>query len=602
MAFLQVDTAPYLTCKRLQLVITMNNKEILAKLLDTLKPHRNLLILAMVGMVFVGGFNALQAYMVKPLLDEIFFNRDALLLNILPLALLALFLVKGVFYFMYSYLLEKVGQSVIRDLRIRVYSHLNDMSISFFHTHTTGELISRIITDVGMLQSSVSYTLVRSLRDFFSVAGLLAVIFYMNWQLALFSLLLLPAAAIPIVVFGKKFRKISTNYQNKIGEATSHLHETIAGVRVVKAFCMEDFEKKRFAKKMQDIMDTLMKESKYSCLSHPVVEFLGGIGMAMIIWFGGSQVIQGQSTPGVFMAFLTALIMLYEPIKGMTKINADIQRGLAAGSRIFSFLAIRPEIMENENAINMPPFRHSLRFQDVCFSYEPKQMVLHNLNLHVQRGEVLAVVGPSGSGKSTLTNLILRFYDVDSGAIFIDDVDIRQISLASLRRQMALVSQQTILFNDTVRNNIAYGLDNCPEERVIAAAKAAFALDFILQLPQGFDTVIGEAGTRLSGGQQQRLSIARALLKNAPILILDEATSSLDTESEREVQKALENLMQNRTTLVIAHRLSTIQNADRIIVLQNGHLVEEGTHQQLLDLQREYSFLYHLQFSDTEAR
>ena len=399
-------------------------------------------------------------------------------------------------------------------------------------------------------------------------------------------------AAVPIIIFGKKFRRISTNYQTNLGEATSQLHETIAGVRIVKAFCMEGFEKQRFAGKMQRLMDILMAETKYRCLSHPLMEFLGGIGMALIIWFGGVQVLQGHSTPGTFMSFLTALIMLYEPVKGVSQINSTLQSGLASATRIFALLDIRPDIREAPDAIEMPPFNRSIVLSDVSFSYEDNSPVIKHLNLRVNRGEVLAVVGPSGSGKTTLANLIPRFYEISQGSLLIDDVDVRRFTLPSLRRQLALVTQQTILFNDTVRNNIAYGRNDCPEQEIIEAARAAFALDFIMELPQGFDTVIGESGARLSGGQQQRISIARALLKDAPILILDEATSSLDTESEREVQRALENLMQNRTTIVIAHRLSTIKNADRIIVLKDGQLVEEGTHAQLLDIEGEYSSLY----------
>ena len=578
----------------------MQNNILFHKLSAVLKPYTQKLLISMVAMVIVGGFNALQAYMVQPLLDEIFYKHDARMLNLLPLGLLLVFFVKGVFYFIYSYLLEKVGQSVIRDLRNRVYAHINDLPLSFFHKTPTGELISRIINDVTLLQGAVSHALIHLLRDFFSVAGLLGVIFYMDWRLALVSMIFLPMATVPIVVFGKKFRKISTNYQTRVGEATSQLHETIAGVRIVKAFCMEGFEKQRFAGKMQGIMNILMAETKYRCLAHPLIEFLGGIGMAMIIWFGGVQVMQGHSTPGTFMSFLTALIMLYEPIKGVSKINSTIQSGIAAAVRVFALLDIRPDIREAADAIALPPFGRGIAFSDVCFSYEQGQPVLKHLNLRVNRGEVLAVVGPSGSGKTTLANLIPRFYEISEGSLCIDDVDIRQLTLPSLRKQLALVTQQTILFNDTVRNNIAYGRNDCPQEEIVEAARAAFALDFIMELPQGFDTIIGESGARLSGGQQQRISIARALLKDAPILILDEATSSLDTESEREVQRALENLMQNRTTIVIAHRLSTIKNADRIIVLKDGRLVEEGTHAQLLDLEGEYSALYRLQFADED--
>jgi subfamily B ATP-binding cassette protein MsbA len=576
----------------------MKNKELVAQLLMVLRPYRRKLMLAMIGMVIVGGFNALQAYMVKPLLDEIFFQRDGRLLHILPLALLGVFLIKGLFYFLYSYLLEMVGQSVIRDLRNRIYAHLQALPLCFFHRHSTGELISRVMNDVSMVQGSVSHALIRILRDLCSVVGLLGVIFYMDWRLALISLIFLPMAAVPIVVYGKKFRRISTSYQTKIGEATSQLHETIAGIRIVKAFNMEPFEIQRFRNKMQSIMDTLMQETKYSCLSHPMIEFLGGIGMALIIWFGGSQVLHGHSTPGAFMAFLAALIMLYEPVKGVTKINTTIQQGLAAAARIFALLQIKPDIEEKADAVELDAFQGSIHFHDVSFQYEEGQAVLKHVELQVDQGEVVALVGPSGSGKTTLANLIPRFYDITQGALLIDGIDIRCLSFASLRRQMALVTQQTILFNDTVRNNIAYGRNDCKEEEIVEAARRAYALDFIRELPQQFDTVIGESGARLSGGQQQRISIARALLKNAPILILDEATSALDTESEREVQKALENLMHNRTTIIIAHRLSTVQNADRIVVLKDGQIVEEGRHEELLARNGEYRLLHSLQFQD----
>ena len=454
------------------------------------------------------------------------------------------------------------------------------------------------MNDVSMLQGAVSHALIRLLRDLFSVLGLLAVIFYMDWRLALISLVFLPMAGIPLVLFGKKFRRLSAGYQGRMAEATSRLHETIAGIRIVKAFCTEPFEKRRFAAKLQDIMDILLSEAKFRCLAHPMVELMGGVGMALIIWFGGSQVLKGTSTPGTFMSFLTALIMLYEPVKGVTRINATIQQGMAAAARIFELLDIRPDIREREKPTELAPFHDHIEFDRVSFAYEGNEAVLHDISLTLKRGEMLALVGPSGSGKTTLANLCPRFYDVSAGAIRIDGHDIRELSLHSLRRQLAVVTQQTILFNDTVRANIAYGREDASEAEIREAARAAFALDFIEALPLGFETVIGESGVRLSGGQQQRLSIARALLKNAPILILDEATSALDSESEREVQRALDNLMANRTTIVIAHRLSTIIHAQRIVVLKNGRLIEEGSHKELLALGGEYSALYHLQYAE----
>lgn len=576
----------------------MTNKTILIRLYQVLQPYRKKLFISMLAMIVVAGFNAAQAYMVKPLLDEIFLHKKKEWLVILPVALLAIFFVKGIFYFIYSYLLEWIGQCVIKDLRNSIYSHINDLSMGFFHKNSTGELISRIMNDVSMLQGSVSHALIHLLRDFFTVCGLLGVIFYMDWRLAFVSLIFIPMAAVPIVVFGKKFRRISTSYQQGMGEASDFLNETIRGARIVKAFCMEDHEKKLFNQKMQYLFDTLMKETKFRSLSHPLIEFLGGIGMALILWFGGMQVLAGNSTPGTFMSFLTALVMLYEPVKGVSKINSTIQSGMAAAVRVFHLLDIDPEIKEKTNSTVLPRFHNAIEFDKVTFSYDKEEPVLRDIQLKIVQGEILAVVGPSGGGKTTLASLIPRFHDVSQGAVRIDGHDIRNLTLHSLRNQIALVTQQTILFNDTVRNNIGYGSPNCTEEEIRQAAEAAFALEFIEALPKGFDTVIGESGTRLSGGQRQRISIARAILKDAPILVLDEATSALDTESERKVQKALDNLMKNRTTLVIAHRLSTIKNADRIIVMQDGRLVEEGSHENLLEQHGVYEGLYTMQYAD----
>lgn len=575
----------------------MSNKEILYRLYQVIQPYRFKLLVAMVSMICVAGFTGAQAYLVKDLLDKIFMEKNIVYLKIMPLVLLAIFFTKGIFYYLYTFLLERVGQSVIRDFRMHVFNHIHKQSLSFFNVMPTGTLMSRIINDVSLLQQAVSNALVGSVRDFFQVVILLGVVFYMNWRLAMVSFIVLPIAAYPIVKFGKLFRRLSTRTQEEVAGVSNILHETITGSRIVKAFSRESYEGERFQRQVGKLFSLTLKDAKYRCLQHPLMEFIGGGAIALIIWFGGKEVIAGTATPGTFFAFLTALIAAYEPVKGVTRINSTIQQGMAAAARVFAILDIEPEIGDKKGAIVLPPFSSEIVFEQLTFRYNEETPVLFNINLRVPAGEALAIVGPSGGGKTTFTNLIPRFLEIKEGRITIDSIDIRDVTVASLRRQIAMVTQQTILFNDTVRNNIAYGDLNASDEEIREAARAAYALDFVLALPNGFDTIIGEGGARLSGGERQRLSIARAILKNAPILILDEATSALDTESEREVQKALENLMKDRTTFVIAHRLSTIKNANRIIVIKDGKIVEEGTHDSLMAQKGDYEALYNLQYT-----
>ncbi|MFT5728545.1 MAG: subfamily B ATP-binding cassette protein MsbA [Desulforhopalus sp.] len=574
----------------------MTNKEILQRLYETLKPYRVKLIIAMFAMICVSAFTGAQAFLVKDLLDKIFIEKNTIYLKLMPVVVVVIFFSKGLFYYLYSMLLEFIGQSVIRDFRLNIFNHIHKQSLSFFNDMPTGTLISRIIADVTLLQGAISNALVKSVRDFFTVVILLGVVFFMNWRLAMVTFIVLPLAAYPIVRFGRLFRKISTSTQEETANVTNILHETITGNRIVKAFTKEEYEGNRFKKQIFGLFSLTMKDAKYRCLQHPLMEFIGGFAIAIIIWFGGLEVINGTATPGTFFAFLTALIAAYEPIKGVTRINSIIQQGLAASERVFTLLDIEPEIQDKKGAIPLPAFSKKIEFKNLQYQYDKDTKVLTDINLTVPAGQALAIVGPSGGGKTTLTNLIPRFLDIKDGAILIDDTDIRDVTVASLRDQIAMVTQQTILFNDTVRNNIAYSDQDAPIEDVHKAARAAHALDFIEALPNGFDTIIGEGGARLSGGQRQRISIARAILKDAPILILDEATSALDTESEREVQKALENLMKNRTTFVIAHRLSTIKNADRIVVVKDGKIVEEGTHENLIAFGGDYETLYNMQY------
>jgi subfamily B ATP-binding cassette protein MsbA len=574
----------------------MTNKEILRRLYEIIKPYQVKLLVAMLAMICVSAGTGAQTWLVKDVLDKIFIEKNTFYLKVLPLVLLVIFFLKGLVYYIYSMLLQQVGQAVIRDFRQRIFDHIHRQSLTFFNKMPTGTLMSRIISDVALLQQAVSNALVGAVRDFFQVVILLGIVFSMNWRLAMITFIVLPVAAYPIVKFGRLFRKISTRTQEEVAHVSNILHETITGNRIVKAFTKEEYESRRFLDQITRLFLLTMKDAKYRCLQHPMMEFIGGVAIAMIIWFGGKEVIGGHMTPGTFFAFLTALIAAYEPVKGVTKINSTIQQGLAAATRVFAILDIEPEIQDKKDAIKLAPFSRQIECKNINFRYDDEALVLADINLTVPVGEALAIVGPSGGGKTTLTNLIPRFLDLKEGSILIDGTDIRDVTLESLRSQIAMVTQQTILFNDTVRNNIGYGDQQADDQQIHDAARAAHAYNFIQALPNGFDTIIGEGGARLSGGQRQRISIARALLKNAPILILDEATSALDTESEREVQKALENLMKDRTTLVIAHRLSTIKNADRIIVIKHGVIIEQGTHETLLKHGGEYEMLYNMQY------
>jgi len=558
------------------------------------------LLFATACMMIMAASTAATAFLVKPVLDDVFFNKNIVMLKLIPLAIVIIYGLRGIGMFGQEYFMNYVGQGIIRQLRNELYNHIQDLSLSFFHNEKTGSLMSRIINDVNVIKTMVSTAVTSALRDIFTIIGLIIVIFYRDWKMALCAVVILPVAFFPIYEFGKRIRQVSTGLQESMANMSSFLHETFSGNKIVKAFGMEPYEKKRFSERTFHLFELEMKTVIVKSLSSPIMECLGGIGISFIIWYGGYKVINGVSTAGTFFSFMTAVIMIYDPVKKLSHLNNSIQQGLAATDRVFDIIEKKSDIKEPETPLIITRGPHQVTYRNVSFKYNDtdESMVLKKLNLDVKPGEIIALVGMSGGGKTSLVNLLPRFYDVSDGVIYIDGIDIRDASIASLRDQIAMVTQEPILFNDSIRNNIAYGNRNATASQIEKAAKAAYAYNFIQHLPQKFDTNIGELGSRLSGGEKQRICIARALLKDAPVLILDEATSALDAESEMLVQKALENLMKGRTTFVIAHRLSTIGYANRIIVIVGGRIVEKGNHEQLLALQGEYYKLYQMQFGN----
>jgi ATP-binding cassette, subfamily B, bacterial MsbA len=571
------------------------------RLLRYMRPYWGRLLAAGVCSSIVAGLTGTYAWLVKPALDEVFINKNVTWLMLLPVALMLVSILKGLAGYGQSYLMIYVGSRVVTDIRHQLFGHLMRLPITFHLKNPSSRMMSRVINDVNWIQNAVSSVLKDLFQQSLTFLVLMGVIFYQHWQLSLLAVVAIPLSVYPMIRFGNRLRHIATSGQERTADMSLALQETLTGIRIVKGFTQESAESQRFARFNEAYFRTNMKSTQVSAITSPVLEAVGVIGVAGIIWYGGSQVINGAMTPGTFFSFLTAVFLMYTPIKRLASANNTIQQALSAAERVFSVVDVPTETALDTGTREFDGVKRDIELRDVSFQYDGGDTpALNEITLRIQAGELLALVGSSGAGKTSLVNLIPRFYEPTTGAILIDGVDIRAIRLPALRRRIGIVSQETLLFDDTVRNNIAYGNDAATAEAVVEAAKAAFAHDFILRLPNGYDTLIGENGVKLSGGERQRLAIARALLRNPPILILDEATSSLDNESERMVQMALANLMTGRTTFVIAHRLSTVQKADRIVVLERGRVIEIGRHEDLLAVDGVYKRLYQMQFHDED--
>jgi ATP-binding cassette, subfamily B, bacterial MsbA len=577
----------------------MTSRHIYRRLLAYVRPYWwPHFAVAVLCMLLFSATSGAMPFLIRHVFDDVFTNKNLLALKILPAVIVGTFVLRGVVGFGSTYLTEYVGQRIVADIRDALNDHIQHLSLSFFNRTPTGTIVSRITNDVSLVRAALTDAAASVLKDASSLVILVGVAFYQDWVLSLIAFVIFPASVLPIIRLSKRLRAFSKKGQVSMGNMTMLLQETIQGNRVVKAFGMEAYERQRFMEENSRLFRLYMKATRIRAFTNPMMEILAAFGIAGVVWYGGYSVIVGGRTQGAFLAFLTALFLLYEPFKGLAKTNNAIQQAMGGAERVMELLDTGTDVVDHGGR-HLDQIREGVRFERVSFRYD-EEPVLRDVDLEIRRGEAVALVGMSGGGKSTLADLIPRFYDVSAGRISIDGIDIREYSLASLRAQIAIVTQHTFLFNDTVRNNIAYGDIDRDMEAIVAAARAAHAHEFIMELPQGYDTVIGELGIKLSGGQRQRLAIARALLKDAPLLVLDEATSALDNESERLVQSALELLMENRTTLVIAHRLSTIRRADRIVVIVRGQIVEQGTHERLLALNAEYRKLYDLQFQDAD--
>lgn len=572
------------------------------RILSYIKPYMHRLLFAMVCTIMAAAGNLYIPWIIKDMIDEVLADKNGTMLNWIAASIIAIFIVRGLFCYGQNYLMSYVGQSVIIDIRAAVFKKLQRLSVSFYDKNKTGTIMSYVTNDVNALQSAMVENTIEMITEGFILIGSVVAMIYLDWRLTLFTVCTFPVVLWFMEFFGKKIRKTGGRIQECTADITSVLQESVASARVIKSFVREDYEVDRFDVENKANFRANMKNAQLMATLTPVVELVAAIGVTMIIWYGGNNVINGTITAGSLVAFLTYAVNISNPIKRLTRVIGNIQKALAAAQRVFMIIDMPEEIAESRDAKQLPEVSGKVEFQNVSFAYNDKGNVITDLSFSVKPGEVIAIVGPSGAGKSTIANLLPRFYDVNKGDIKIDGHSVREVTLDSLREQVGIVPQETMLFNGSVYNNILYGRLDATKEEIEAAAKAANAHDFIMQLTDGYETKLGDRGVNLSGGQRQRIAIARAILKNPRILILDEATSALDTESERVVQEALDRLMVGRTSFVIAHRLSTVKNADKILVLEKGNLVESGTHDELLALDGLYAHLYKIQYRNKEAK
>jgi len=567
------------------------------RLLMFIKPYLPRLMAAVVCIVLAAAANLYVPWIIKNIIDEVLANKDMAMLNTIAVGIVVVFFFRGIFYYGQTYLVSYIGQHVIIDVREVLYRKFQRLQLAYYEKRQTGNIMSYITNDVAALQAALVDSLIDMVTEGSVLIGSIGMMFYLDWKLSLLTFVTMPIIAKAMNVFGRKLKSSGTVIQERTADITSFLQESIAAVRIVKSFVRESYEIERFCEQNYLNFKAQMKNVQLMSLLTPTVEFISAIGVTFIIWFGGYEVVNGVMTAGSLIAFLTYAVNLANPIKRLSRVYGTVQKAMAAADRVFAVLDLDEQITDKENAIVLPRIEGRVTFDQVSFSYKKNYPALRAVSLEAQPGQMIAIVGPSGAGKSTIANLIPRFYDVTGGAIRIDGIDIRDVQLNSLREQIGIVPQETMLFSGSVAFNIRYGRLDATEEEIVEAAKAANAHEFIMSLPEGYDTKIGERGSSLSGGQRQRISIARAILKNPRVLILDEATSALDTESEKIVQAALDKLMLGRTSFVIAHRLSTILQADAIVVLEDGQIKERGTHEELLARGGLYKNLYDIQFN-----